>query len=160
LTDNLLLFIDGSVNTQGKVGCGAYLLVHAENESDKSLRDWVKIKQFANASSSKLELQTLLWALSEIGETSKKIVVYTDSQNIVGLASRQSTLEQNNYHSAHNKLLNHHELYRTFFEITDLLDCDFVKVEGHKPGRDKGYHDQLFTLVDRAARKALRNLKE
>jgi len=159
LNDKLLLFTDGSVNTQRKVGCGAHLLVNAENESDLSLGDWVKTKQFANTSSTKLELQTLLWALGKIRETSRKVIVYTDSQNIVGLASRRTTLEQNDYHSANNRVLNHHELYRTFFEITDLLDCDFVKVEGHMPGRDKGYYDQLFSLVDRAARKALRNLK-
>jgi len=160
LTDQLLLFIDGSANNQLKVGCGAYLVVGEDEEPNKSHKDRVNIKKFTSTSSSKLELQTLLWALGELRETNKKIVVYTDSQNIIGLPGRRSRLEQNDYHSANDKLLNHHELYRAFFKITDLMNCDFVKVDGHKPGREKDYHDQLFTLVDRAARKAVRNLSQ
>ena len=69
---------------------------------------------------------------------------------------RRILLEQNDYHSSKNKLLNNHDLYRAFFKITDEIHCEFVKIKGHKPNREKDNTDELFTPVDRAARKALR----
>ncbi|HET8859597.1 ribonuclease HI [Marivirga sp.] len=151
------LFIDGSVNNQLKLGCGAYLVVNENEEFNDQLKLRIKTKLFANTSSTKLELQILLWALSEMIETGSKQMVYTDSQNIVWLKSRRTRLEQNDYHSSNQKLLNHHELYREFFTMMDQRNCDFVKIEGHQPDKNKNYNDQLFTLVDRAARRGLRN---
>ena len=102
----------------------------------------------------------MLWALGELPANVEKIIVYTDSQNIIGLMDRRALLEQNDYHSSKNKLLNNHDLYREFFKITDNIHCEFVKVKGHKPTREKDNIDQLFTLVDKAARKALKSGSE
>lgn len=157
--DKLLLFIDGSANNQLKVGCGAYLVVPENEVNNSSYTDKVKIKTFKDTSSTKLELQTLLWALGELMDSTKKVVVYTDSQNIIGLPNRRAALEQNDYHSGKNRILNHHALYREFFKITDKMNCEFVKVTGHQPTKDKDTIDRIFTLVDRAARKASRNLR-
>ena len=52
--------------------------------------------------------------------------------------------------------MNNHDLYREFFKVTDLLDCEFIKVTGHQPTSQKDKIHQLFTLVDKASRKALR----
>ncbi len=82
------------------------------------------MKTFEDTSSMKLELQTLLWALAEIHGTSRKVVIYTDSQNIIGLPGRRNHLEQNNYYSEKNKLLNNHELYREFYKKMDQLDYE------------------------------------
>lgn len=158
MEEKLLLFIDGSVANQQKVGCGAYLVVDENKESIADIEDNIKIKIFENTSSTRLELQTLLWALSELCDKTKKVVVYTDSQNIIRLPGRHISLEQNNYKSKKNKLLTNHDLYREFFIVTDQLSCEFVKIKGHKPSIDKDYFDKLFTLVDRASRKALRNI--
>jgi len=155
MTD-LRLFIDGSVNTQSKIGYGAYLAVSGNELSLDSLKAQVKVKRFEETSSTKLELQTLLWALSKIPVSSHKVTVYTDSQNIMGLPRRRGRFEKNEYRSANNRLLNNHELYRKFFEVVDQLDCDFVKVRGHKVSSQKDEVDELFTLVDRASRNALR----
>jgi ribonuclease HI len=142
------LYTDGSVNPQSKIGCGAYLVVIDENSADESQ---VKLKRFDNTSSTKLELQVLLFALSEIKELNCKIVVHSDSQNIIGLLERRTKLE-----TLSNKLLKNHELYRAFYKLIDQLDCEFHKVKGHKPGHKKDRIDALFTLVDRASRKELR----
>jgi ribonuclease HI len=155
--DKYLLFTDGSVNTHLRVGYGAYLLIP---ESELSLVDEnypLHVKRFENTSSSKLELQTLIWALNEIRTGSSMLTIYTDSQNIIGLAGRRARLEQNDYHSKQNKLLKNHELYRAFFKITDQLNCELVKVQGHLPSDKKNDIDRLFALVDLASRKALRN---
>jgi len=55
-----------------------------------------------------------------------------------------------------NKRLNNHELYPAFYSMIDSLDCELVKVRGHRVSNQKNDPDRLFTLVDRAASKALR----
>ena len=112
--------------------------------------------RFEHTSSTKLELQTLLWALGDIHATGRKVMVYTDSQNILGLPARRAQLEKNDYHSKKNKRLKHFELYQAFYSVIDQLDCELVKVRGHQVANQKDDMDRLFTLVDRASRKALR----
>ena len=152
----LLLLTDGSVNTKSNIGYGAYLAVSDSGLSLDELRAQVKVQRFEQTSSTKLELQTLLWALSEIQTSGWKVIVYTDSQNIIGLPQRRERLEQNDYRSNKNRRLNNFELYQKFYQLIDRLDCQLVKVRGHQRTKQKNDIDQLFTLVDRASRKALR----
>ena len=154
--DELILLTDGSVNTQSKIGYGAYLAVSERELSQDSLRTRVKVKRFEHTSSTKLELQTLLWALSDIQALGSKVIVYTDSQNIMGLQGRRDRFEQNDYRSKKNIRLNHYELYQDFYRMIDQLDCELVKVHGHQVSNQKDNIDRLFTLVDRASRNALR----
>ena len=151
-----MLFIDGSVNPQSNIGYGAYLAVPEEGLPVDSLRTSVKMREFAHTSSTKLELQTLLWALCDIQALGCRVTVYTDSQNIMGLQERRDRFEKNDYRSKNNKRLKNYELYREFFKMTDRLDCKFVKVRGHKVSNQKDEIDRLFSLVDRASRNALR----
>jgi len=151
-----MLFTDGSVNTQSNIGYGAYLAVSERGLSLDLLRTRVKVRRFEDTSSTKLELQTLLWALSDIQAMGSKVIVYTDSQNIMGLQGRRDWFEQNDYRSKKNKRLNNYELYREFYRIIDQLDCELVKVRGHQASNQKDDIDRLFTLVDRASRNALR----
>jgi ribonuclease HI len=154
--EELMLFTDGSVNTHSNIGYGAYLSVPEGGLSLDSLRMSVKVRRFEHTSSTKLELQTLLWALSDIQASGSRVVVYTDSQNIMGLRGRRERFEQNDYRSKKNKRLNNYKLYQEFYRMTDQLDCGFVKVRGHQASNQKDGIDSLFTLVDRASRNALR----
>ncbi|MCP4252962.1 MAG: ribonuclease H [Candidatus Scalindua sp.] len=154
--DELMLLTDGSVNTQSMIGYGAYLAVSERGLSLDSLRKRVKVKRFEHTSSTKLELQTLLWALGDIQALESKVTVYTDSQNIMGLPGRRERFEQNNYRSKRGRLLNNYELYQGFYKMTDQLNCKFVKVRGHQVSHQKDDIDMLFTLVDRASRNVLR----
>lgn len=154
--NELILFTDGSVNTQSKIGYGAYLAMSERGLSLDSLRAHVKVMRFEHTSSTKLELQTLLWALRDIQTLEGQVTVYTDSQNIMGLPGRRERFEQNNYRTKKGRLLNNYELYQEFFKMTDLLKCRFVKVRGHQVSKQKDDIDRLFTLVDRASRNALR----
>jgi ribonuclease HI len=157
--DELLLFTDGSVNTQSNIGYGAYLAVSEHGLSLDSLRNRVIVKRFEHTSSTKLELQTLLWALSDIQALGRKVLVYTDSQNIMGLLGRRDRLEKNDYRSKKNKRINNYELYQKFYSMIDQLDCELVKARGHQVSNQKDDIDRLFTLVDRASRNALRGNK-
>ncbi len=79
------IFIDGSVNNQLKFGYGAYLVVSELVISLKSPENTVKVRRFEQTNSTRLELQTLLWALEETNALANDhelaLTVYTDSQN-------------------------------------------------------------------------------
>lgn len=145
----LILLTDGSVNAQSHIGYGAYLAVSERGVPLDSVRARVKVRRFEHTSSTKLELQTLLWALSDIQVLGSRVTAYTDSQNIMGLQGRRDRLEK-------NKRLNNYELYQEFYRMIDQVDCSFVKVRGHHVSNQKNDIDRLFTLVDRASRNALR----
>ena len=142
------LFTDSSVNPQEKIGFGAYLFVEDENKSLEELKKNINIKKFEDTSSTKLELQTLLWAFEHIMDKNIIIEVYTDCQNIIGLENRKEKLE--NKHFLNNKL------YEEFFEKLKQLNLTFVKVKGHKKNNLKDEIDNIFNLVDKASRSALR----
>ncbi|QKF77089.1 ribonuclease HI [Arcobacter defluvii] len=154
---NIKLFTDSSVNPQEKIGFGSFLIIEDENLSFENLRKTIKTKKFENTSSTKLELQTLLWALDEIKNKNSLIEIYTDCQNIINLKDRREKLEKNEYKSSKDKLINNHELYKLFFEKSDKLDLVFIKVKGHKKNSLKDEIDTIFNLVDKASRNALRN---
>lgn len=149
------LFTDSSVNPQEKIGFGSFLILEEKEISFEDMKKNIKIKRFENTSSTKLELQTLLWSLEEINENII-IEVYTDCQNIIGLQDRREKLEKNNFHSSSGKLMNNHELYKEFFKKVDELNLTFIKVKGHKKNSLKDEIDTIFNLVDKASRNALR----
>jgi len=151
-----LLFTDGSVNVQSKIGYGACLLLAEEEQHAGNLAQKVLVKRFENTNSTKLELQTLLWALDKLHQVDGQIVIHTDSQTIVDLLDRRSKLEENDFKSKKSKPLNNGDLYRSFFTKIDLLNCEFIKIKGHQPSFMKNEIEQIFALVDKASRKALR----
>jgi len=170
MMNELMLFTDGSVNSQTKTGYGAYLILSDQvligqiltdqvlNDQKIPLNDMkklVQVKRFENTSSTQLELQILLWALQDI-EPGTKVIAYTDSQNIIGLQKRRERFEKNNYRSKKNRVLNNKALYQKFFKIIDQLDFRVVKVIGHQASHKKDDIAKIFTLVDIASRNAMR----
>ncbi len=156
MTNQLLLFTDGSVNPQSKIGYGAYLAVSDMDVSNDSLIKLVQVKRFENTSSTKLELQTLLWVLKDIKLKGKKMILHTDSQNIIGLPGRRERFEKNNYYSKNGKRIGNYKLYQEFYKLSDQLDFELYKVAGHKASKLKNNIERIFTIVDRASRKALK----
>lgn len=157
MNEVIKLFCDGSVNPQQKIGFGAYFILEEnQEESLESIKNRIHLKRFENTSSTKLELEALLWALEDKNITNKNIIVYTDCQNILGLENRRAKLEKNNYFSSTGKIIKNHELYKKFYMITDKLNCHFEKVKGHKKASLKDEIDKLFNLVDKESRRALR----
>lgn len=153
---DLILLSDGSVHAQSKIGYGAYLAVADPGLSLQMLLLQVRVRRFTQTSSTKLELQTLLWALNELGEFGGRVTICTDSQNIIDLPGRREELERKDYRSGKNKLLNNHQLYQDFYRLIEQFDYTLVKVRGHLQGQHKDDVGRLFTLVDRASRQALR----
>ena len=156
--EELFLFTDGSVNTITKIGYGAYILVKKPFLTINDYKEHVRLKLFENTSSTKLELETLLWALNDLKNHKGTITVYTDSQNIVSLLERRQKLEQTNYLTSKNKLHTNHLIYKEFFTLLGKLDLKFIKVKGHQPKHQKNEIDLLFSFVDKASRKALKKI--
>jgi|TARA_B110000971_G_scaffold218172_1_gene256459 ribonuclease HI len=154
------LLTDGSVNTQTKVGYGACLWLPEFTDSTALLKDTVKVKRFEATSSTKLELETLIWSLHDHLASANKqtieLTVYTDSQNIIDLPRRRERLERDDYFSSNKKQLKNHQLYRVFYSLMDRLHFNLVKVQGHQPSNERDLIAQHFSLVDQAARQALR----
>ena len=157
--NEILLFTDGSVDVQNKTGYGAYLFCFEDEVFNDNLPSKVRVKRFENTSSTKLELETFLWALQELPENKLKIRVFSDSQNLIELSNRRSRLEKNNFCNKKNEPLKNADLYRHFFNRLDNYNCEFQKIKGHQPGRNKNQLERIFTLVDRASRNALRTIK-
>lgn len=146
------LFCDGSVNPKTNIGFGAYFIYGESKEKQD-----IKIKKFEDTSSTKLELEVLLWALESEELKDYKVEVFTDCQNILKLNGRREKLEKSSYTSKTGKKIKNEELYKNFFMFYDKLNLEFIKVKGHKKTSQKDEIDSLFNLVDKASRKALRN---
>ncbi len=150
----MMLFTDGSVRTQTGIGYGAFVALDKIDYSLKDVASRIQVKRFDYTSSTKLELETLLWALNEINPS--EVAVYTDSQNIQSLLQRRVMLEKNDYYSKSGKLHKNWKLYKNFFGWMDRINFKVIKVSGHSPNIMKIKIDKIFKLVDKASRNALR----
>jgi ribonuclease HI len=162
------MFTDVSVNPQRKLGIGGYLLLplqYLEVETDSIQRDEVsaglKTRQFEDTSSTRLEVQTVLWALEELKEklagcAPGGLRIYTDSQCVAGLAGRRAGLEQMNYIAKRSGLpLTNAPFYRAFYAASDQLGFQLIKVPGHSRTCSHDTIQRIFSYVDREVRKAL-----
>lgn len=163
-----LLFSDVSVDPQLRTGFGAYLAITETDAgiasvTETTLKDKITVKQFALTSSTQLEIETILWALQKltrqqsVSTLATNVTVYTDSQGIIELPRRRTALELAGFTSiGGNKPLKHAGLYRAFYQLHDKLGFELTKLKGHSKRDDKSRLEEIFSYVDRAARKALR----
>ncbi len=149
--NKIRLFCDGSVNPQKKIGFAAYF-IYDENLKTQD----IKIKKFEDTSSTKLELESLLWALEDERLEKQKVIVYTDCQNILSLIDREEKLKNSSYMTKNGKTIRNHKFYKRFYEKCEFLDLEIIKVKGHKKSSLKDEIDELFNLVDKASRNELR----
>ena len=161
--NDIALFTDVSLDPGRKLGVGAYLVLPASLLIEKSeVVDRVKVRRFEDTSSTKLEIQTVLWALEEYRirpKTSKpgKLYLYSDSQCVSGLLKRRPGLLACDFLSKRsNRPLRNSTLYRAFYEVHDELGFEVIKVKGHSRSCLKDSAQRIFSFVDKEARKALR----
>jgi len=165
---SLALFTDISVNPHRKLGVGGYLLVpvpfleiepHDIERGELSAR--IKIKRFAETSSTKLEVQTVLWALEDAreeltGSAPGILQIYTDSQCVAGLVRRRARLTDTDFIAKRSgRTLTNALLYREFYAAYDQLGFQLIKVPGHSRAYSHDTVQRIFSYVDREVRKAL-----
>jgi len=166
--NSFALFTDISVNPQRKLGIGAYLLVPAQlleaepheiKQGEVSAR--LTSKRFEETSSTRLEVQTILWALENsrqklAGSGFKNLQIYTDSQCVAGLLSRRASLTNNDFITKRSgRPLTNALLYREFYAVYDQLGFQLTKITGHTRANSHDTVQRIFSYVDREVRKAL-----
>jgi ribonuclease HI len=163
--ENLALFTDVSVSPGLKLGVGAYVMIPASFLEAPSgvigrprITRRLKVRRFEGTSSTRLELQTVLWALAEtLPKPHESLTLYSDSQCVFGLPGRKSRLLSEGFLSKKtNRPLGNASLYRAFYDFHDQSDFRVVKVNGHSASRARDAAAQVFSVVDREARKALK----
>jgi|WetSurMetagenome_2_1015567.scaffolds.fasta_scaffold279806_1 ribonuclease HI len=165
LTEDFALFTDVSVSPGLKLGVGAYMMIPASFteafagvSGRPKIAGQLKVRRFEGTSSTRLELQTILWALTENRQVPPgSLTIYTDSQCVSGLLKRKPRLLAGGFLSKKtNRQLNNASLYRTFYEFHDKLGFHIVKVDGHSGSRVRDTAHRIFSFVDKEARKALK----
>lgn len=167
---NYALFTDVSVSPRLKLGVGAYVMLPASLLETSpgvikkpEITGQIKVRRFEGTSSTRLELQALLWALTEIRLAPQgSLTIYSDSQCVSGLLKRKRRLLAEGFISKKtNEQLGNASLYRTFYKFHDTLGFRIVKVAGHSASRAQDTAHRIFSFVDKEARKALKiGLKE
>lgn len=163
------LFTDVSLNPSLKLGFGAYLAIPSsclETPPERIIRsafvEQIRLRRFDVTSSTRLEVQTLLWALEDFqkavsGSRFGTLDVYSDSQCVAGLQRRRPRLEMNEFCSkGTNRALRQAALYRKFYEFHDALGFEVIKVVGHARSCSHDSIHRIFSFVDKEARKALK----
>jgi ribonuclease HI len=166
--NSFALFTDVSLNPQTKSGIGAYLLVpesyleiapHDVDRAEISAR--LRFMRFTDTSSTKLEVQTVLWALenfrAEVKDfDSARLRVFTDSQCVAGLPARRAGLEAGHFLARRSgQSLKNAPLYRAFFEASDELGFEVIKVAGHTRASSRDTVQQIFSCIDKEVRRML-----
>ncbi len=89
-------------------------LIENQLENSKSFSANIQLKIFENTSSTKAELQTLLWALSEIDQFMHSpfhLTICTDSQGITSLQNRKNKLISSNFTKNGEEKIRNAEIY-------------------------------------------------
>ncbi|MGC2064233.1 MAG: GIY-YIG nuclease family protein [Thermodesulfovibrionales bacterium] len=163
--EDFALFTDGSVSPSLSLGIGAYVIVPASVLKAFSgvigkpkIIEQLKVQRFEDTSSTKLELQTILWALTENRQKPYgSLTIYSDSQCVSGLLKRKPRLLAGGFLSKRTKQpLGNASLYRSFYEFHDELGFRVVKVAGHSGSSVRDPAHRIFASVDKEARKALK----
>lgn len=165
LTRHFALFTDVSVSSVHKLGVGAYVMIPASFLEASSgvierpqITRRIKVRRFEETTSTRLELQTVLWALTENRQGPHgSLTIYSDSQCVSGLLKRKPRLLAGGFLSKKTKRqLGNASLYHTFFELHDELGFQVVKMEGHSKSCFHDIAHRIFSFVDKEARKALK----
>lgn len=168
--EDYAIFTDGSTSPNKKAGAGAFLLLPYStvtsgtgNLDKKDLASKVRLNRFNQTSSSRLEVETVIWTLQAIKTIftnldNIKFTLFTDSQTVTSLLKRRQRLEKNNFIAkSSGKELKNSDLYKIFYELYDELNIEIQKVQGHTRSKNLSTVQFIFGVVDQQVRKALKN---
>lgn len=169
------LYSDASFDPKSGLGIGAFLAITSDQNdaADTMPADWDRptTKSFRTTSCARLELSTVLWALTQFEEDQfqaprlmKNVTIYTDSQAIAGLGKRRTRLESNQFLSGRTGLpLSNGDLYQEYYAVWDRLNSKFTLqikwVKGHSEKQGQTREEAIFARVDRESRAELRRVR-
>lgn len=161
----LFIFSDASFHPQRQIGVGCYLILWASDPSSlhPPLKPDMQLFSVKEVNNIRMELATVITAMKAVSslETAGKIAptIYTDSEAICRLEARRGALESRQFRSLKTgELLANADLYKAFYEHCDRLVPNFIWLKGHQAKHTRINVEEIFSMVDRTARKRLREL--
>ncbi len=155
------LFCDGSFDPHSKIGIGAILLLskRAWENTRESNELPIQTRLMQAASIARIELMTALWGFEVLKSDHPKAEVHliTDCKMIENLPLRRARLDNQCYESKRSgRKLTNADLYMQFFQIYDELCPEITWIKGHSPSSNSTEFQRVFALVDKKARRELR----
>ena len=147
---HIYLFSDASCNPSKNKSIGCYTLVHS---LDDNVTD-IKTVELDFSSSTLAELHTIKYALQYAHKTENidEITLYVDCKNFLNLIHKRR-------HKDNLKKHRNYELYKELIDLVDLHKTNIVWTKGHdKKANKKENSQQIFSLIDKTARKLSRDL--
>ena len=103
------------------------------------------------------EIKATLMALKACPKN-RNVVLYTDCQTTCGLISRRTKLEQTNFISqSKQQPLANADLYQEFYLLFDQIKPEIHWIKGHSPDKNMNHIQKIFSHLDKATRKKLRD---
>jgi len=149
LGEPIRVYTDGSCHPQSGSGGWAAIV----------LADGEKIELTGTGSGTNHQRMELMAALEAIRHLQRnkfchrKILLYTDSQYLVGLSRRQERLVLREFSTRKNKPVRNTDLILPLLEYLDTLSLELIKVSAHEKASDS---ENFNRTVDKTARKIVR----
>ncbi len=143
------VYTDGSCHTEYKIGAWAAIIFIAGKE--------IVLKNIEkDTTNQRMELSAVLNVLDYIKNNKlddSKIVIYTDSQYVVGIEGRIEKFKSQNYKTKKSEPIRNEDLVRQLVSFIENGNINFVKVKAHqKETKQKNYN----RVVDKLCRKLVR----
>ena len=142
-------YTDGSCHTKHKVGAWAAIIFIDSKEIVLKNTD-------LDTTNQRMELSAVLNVLNYL-KTNKlndsKIVIYTDSQYVVGIEGRMDKFKTQDYKTKKGEAIRNEDLVRKLVFYIENLNIDFIKVKAHQRTSDTKNYNRF---VDKLCRKLVR----
>lgn len=144
------IYTDGSCNTKHRVG-GWAAIVFYQNEK-------ILLKGTVEQTNhNRMELQAVIEAVKyaqSVGESSDRLVVYSDSQYVVNIPQRMYKLAKNNFLTRKNTTIRNADMVKQLIHLIQTSNIVFTKVTAHlKKSASENYNRE----VDMISRKLVRD---
>ena len=142
-------YTDGSCNTKLKIGAWAAVIFFNGEE--------IVLKNTElSTTNNRMEISAVLNVLDylKIRNIDKsKIIIYTDSQYVVGIEGRIEKLKSQDYKTKKGEAIRNEDLVRKLVFFIENMNIDFVKVKAHQKVSDAKNYNRV---VDKLCRKMVR----
>ena len=144
------IYTDGSYDNDTNKGAWAAIIFIDDKKNILS-------GKASNSTHNRMEITAVIEAISFVKihckNTCCNIIIFSDSQYVVGLPERQTKIQSQDFVTKKGKTLNNTDLIKTFFEALAFQPTSLVKVKAHQKKTDVENHN---IEVDRLCRKLVR----
>jgi len=150
ITKNIIeSYTDGSCHTKLKIGAWAAIIFIDSKE--------IVLKNTElNTTNQRMELLAVLNVLDYLKTNhfdKTTIIIYTDSQYVVGIEGRMDRFKLQDYKTKKGEAIRNEDLVRELVRFIEIMNINFVKVKAHqKETETKNYN----RVVDKLCRKMVR----